>query len=163
MGADESIEIYNKLISALRENKLDWIIDQVTEHIRLGKTVEKEIETLKEDPSEKMVVYTFGDHVPKFKKGPRATFPVTENYTPQEQLLLLIDAIEQALVNTNEMERNFVEFFEGDVGGWRQVDFYSEESDSVIVSVNKESIQAPFQHAERLRDLFVQLRSEVKQ
>ena len=85
MNADECRETYQELEKILQEYNLDWVSQQVNETLREGKTVEE----------------------PSQSKSARTS---TKDYTLPEQLLLLIDAVEQALVNTVEMEKEISEF-----------------------------------------------------
>lgn len=133
MNDAECIEVYDHLVRILNENELSWIRVQVAEQIRLGKTVEKEIATFKESRRELTLFGTDDYHI-QYKKGPKATFPVTEEYDPSERLLLLIDAIEQAIVNTAEMESHIIGYFGEQLGNdWRGIRFYSEEQDSQLI------------------------------
>ena len=50
MDQDEAGEIYDAIVAALGEHDLDWVVQQVEEQTRLGKTVPKEIYPLKDDP-----------------------------------------------------------------------------------------------------------------
>lgn len=77
---------YQELVEILNEFGLGWLVRQVADVIKGGKTV---------------VVH---------QKGQKHSHLQTKPYTKQEQLFLLIDAIERALVETAAMETEISEF-----------------------------------------------------
>lgn len=46
MNDRECNETYRLLVDILTQRGLDWVVEQVEEQIRLGKTLEKEVDTL---------------------------------------------------------------------------------------------------------------------
>ena len=147
----------------LTENKLSWISNQVAEQIRIGKTVEKEIATFKES-RRTLLLFEERDYRIQYKKGTKATFPVTEEYSPSERLLLLIDAIEQAIVNTAEMESHLIEYFGEQLDNdWQGIRFYSEEQDSQSVVIDRKTSSSRLQNSQHLKQLLGSLRKEIDQ
>lgn len=161
MNDRECNEAYERLINILNQNKLEWIVTQVEEQVRSGKTVEKEIDTLKES-RRGFDLFTIDDYPSRLMKGPKATFPVTVEYQPSERLVLLLDAIEQAIVNTAEMEHHFIEYFGGEVDNWQGVEFYSEDPNSRPVAINKETVLSRLDNGKQLKQLLDALRQEVE-
>jgi hypothetical protein len=109
MNDQDYNELNSSLSSVLREKEMVWVIDQVNEQISLGKTESKEIVS-----DEDYRQNTLPEFVPKRRTSGRGRrkeeFLVTTEYTPKEKLLLLIDAIEQAVVNTSTMVHDTLYF-----------------------------------------------------
>src|SRR5688500_10202966 len=137
MNNSECNEVYQLLTDMINQLGLGWISAQVQEQLQLGKTIQREIETLKESDL-KMFQLTGDEYRSQLKKGPKAIFPVTVNYEPSERLLLLIDAIEQAIVNTAEMEHHLFKCFD-----WQKenlegrIEFHSEDPNIQSKSIDK--------------------------
>jgi hypothetical protein len=104
MLSDEDAELaYNQLAESLQANRLSWVVQQVDDEIRFGKTEERELETFKEVPSEQLVMGYFPESR-QLRRGPKAKFAIVRQFTSQEKLKLLTHAIERAVVDTAEME-----------------------------------------------------------
>jgi hypothetical protein len=158
MNAEDYNELFHALSGTLREKGMVWVIDQVNEQIRLGKTESKEIA-----PDEDYRQTSLPDFVPRPRTRGRARkkeeFLVTTEYTSKEKLLLLIDAIEQAVVNTSTMVHETLEFthkeFKID-----SVSFYSVEDQR-----EKTFSQAEFTGEDgpilRLERLLAELRTQI--
>lgn len=82
----EYARLYQELAAMLQEFNLGWVAQQVADNVEIGKTIEER--SLK-------------------RKTPLLKI---EDYTPKEQLLMLIDAVEQATVHTSEMEDEIAYF-----------------------------------------------------
>lgn len=82
----EYARVYQQLATMLDEFNLGWVAQQVADNVEIGKTIEER--SLK-------------------RKTPLLKI---EDYTPKEQLLMLIDAVEQATVHTSEMEDEIAYF-----------------------------------------------------
>ncbi|NQE36610.1 hypothetical protein E5S67_04375 [Microcoleus sp. IPMA8] len=86
MDEIEYAKLYQELAAILNEFNLGWVVQQVADTVEIGKVIEER--SLK-------------------RKTPLLKI---EDYTAKEQLLLLIDAVEQATVNTSEMEDEIAYF-----------------------------------------------------
>lgn len=159
MNNQECNQTYEILLKMLIENRLEWVTTQVSEQIRIGKTIEREIETFKEVRETRLID---SDNYPsQLGKGPKATFPVTVDYEPAERLGLLIDAIEQTVVNTAGMEHHLVEFLEKDDKSPHEIHFIAEEPGSEPNLINKHKSTSRFGSANKLKDLLNALRKEI--
>lgn len=98
----------------------------------------------------------------RLKKGPRATFPVTVEYQPSEQLELLIDAVKQAVVNTANMEHELVNFLEKDEKGPKRIEFYTDDPNVGPKPIDGRSVIARQDGAKRLNALIEELRKEIR-
>ena len=96
---EEDAEIYrNSLIDLLDKRDLQWIVGQVSDEIAKGKIVEKSIDT------RIPVVDAVTQKKVRQPKGPLTKFTSTIPYTESEKLLILIEAVEMALIMTYRMQ-----------------------------------------------------------
>jgi hypothetical protein len=160
MNEQESIHAFDRLTKILNENGLGWVTEQVNEQIRNGKTIQREIETLKEG-KEMPLFATFDDYPRKLTRGPKATFPVTVEYQPSERLELLIDAIRQSIVDTADMEHNLVSFTEKADETPKKFLFYSDEPNSEPILISAETIRLRHINSKRLNELLTSLQREI--
>jgi hypothetical protein len=149
MNDRECTQAYKQLGGILDEIALGWVIAQVSAQVKIGKAVQREIETL------------IDEHGARLKKGPRATFAVTVEYTPSERLELLIDAIKQAVVSTAQMEDHLVGFCERDQGTPKRIEFRSEEPEGEHRIINRQTVAARLVQANKLNELLEALRKEI--
>ncbi len=80
MNDQDCSTVYDELLEILYQLELGWVVEQVTDVISAGKTIEEKVS---------------GRKSPDLKLS---------DHTPKEQLLLLINGINQAVVNTLEIE-----------------------------------------------------------
>jgi hypothetical protein len=95
-------QAYEFLLAALRKNGLDWVVLQVQEEVRSGRTVTKEVAPLEESPTP-----DFLDGKPRGnrgRKGKRQRLEATEDYSSRERVQLALSALEAAVVQTSELE-----------------------------------------------------------
>ena len=158
MNEQDCLTAYGSLVSILSENGWVWIISQVEEQIRLGKTIEREIDTLKEvrETGSQLTPY-----YPRLKKGPRAKFPVTEPYSPHERLKIIIDAIERAVLDSAAMENQLGAFMEVNADDIHEIQFYDDESDYKRQSIETQRSEMRVREAAHLKKLLDALRSEL--
>ena len=152
MNDQECREAYDRLLEMLNSINLGWVTTQVEEQIRLGRTVAKEIETLKENPR-RLDMFPPDQNSVSFAKGPKATFPITVDYQPPERLRLLVDAIEQVVINTADMEKHLIDFFGHERDNWSGISFQSEDSNSLSIVIDTKSASLRLEAANRLRSL----------
>lgn len=165
MDDRECNETYRFLVDILAQSGLDWVIEQVEEQIRLGKTLKKKVDTLRVSRkrfSEQPSLFSVEGHAERFEKGPKATFPVTEEYQAPERLALLIDAIEHAVVNTSEMEYHLINFWGEEVKGFQDIRFHSEELESEPVTIDRQTVSSRLEQGKRLKNLLDRLREQIE-
>jgi plasmid stabilization system protein ParE len=159
MNDRECTQAYKQLGGILDEIALGWVIAQVSAQVKIGKAVQREIETLRENRGGGLLA--IDEHGARLKKGPRATFAVTVEYTPSERLELLIDAIKQAVVSTAQMEDHLVGFCERDQGTPKRIEFRSEEPEGEHRIINRQTVAARLVQANKLNELLEALRKEI--
>lgn len=130
MNAQECELTYRKLVAMLEDHQLSWVIEQLNAAILVG-----DIE---------------------FPEKARSS-TIIEEFSAQKKLKYLVDAIEQAAVNTVEMEREVTVFFEGEVA------FYPDREDSqasLLIHQNYSSKRRQ-ESATYLRELLNTLKSRI--
>jgi hypothetical protein len=103
MNEIESSKIFRALSEHVHEQRLDWVLEQVSEQIRFGAEEKKSVRV---DPDEVLRVAAMEQSESRPRRS-KVLFAATRPYTEREQLLLLIDALQTAVVGTTEMEVGF--------------------------------------------------------
>lgn len=146
----ECREVYQQLVDMLGDQEmlegrqLNWVVEEVNQVIRAGEIID--------EPSGS-----------SFRRSTRE-FITTREYTPQEALLLLIDAIDSVVVQTALIEREVTNFFRREGEEFNippDVRFVSEEDARPTVLTYASAIDRAEQ-ALTLKRLLFQLRSEVE-
>ena len=72
MNIRECEQVYNTLAQLVSDHGLKWVTDQVAEQIRIGKTSQREIETLRETRATGLFAET--GHPKRLTRGPKEPF-----------------------------------------------------------------------------------------
>lgn len=171
MTPDECLQVHNELIEMLRQVEMTWIIEQVNETILLGKSHSKKVKTFKERSGNDQLQLIYDTNqspatISEYRArptGPEVDLTATLEYTPQERLKLLITAIEQAVVETAEMEQITVRNLEAlskdqHIFG---IAFISEQNDREELLLSNQSSEQRITTAHQLRQFLYQLRSAI--
>ncbi len=152
-------EAYDTLVEILNNNGLGWVASQVDEHIRIGKTIQKEIETLKEDRYPQL----FSDDVyqSRFRKGARDTFPVVEEYQPRERLELLVDAIEKVVLDTAQIESEVLDYVGKNWNNWEGFQFFTDEPGTEPRRLTSDISKSRLEYSRNLGQFLDAVRKEV--
>lgn len=171
MNISECNEVYNQLVSSLREKDLSWVVDQVNETLALGKPQSRKVKTYEErvernqlplfpgsSSSSEPTVYEYGKPT-----GPKADLTAILEYTPQERLILLLNAIEQAVVDTAAMEDIAVVHLEELAvnQGITGIVFVSEQEPQPRVILSRDTASKRNSSSHNLKHLLQQLRSSI--
>jgi hypothetical protein len=160
MSDDECRAVFDTLIISLQDSGLAWVESQVRDQIRLGKTIEREREVPNELSFQQSIFGADNDREQTKRHSPN-TFPITIEYSAQERLRLLIDAIEHAVVNTAAMEDSFTSYFEAESPHFESIQFYSEDAGLQPRKINRQSAEFRTKKASQLHKLLEELRKEV--
>lgn len=153
MDDREANQIFDRLVKILEAHELEWVSNQVIGQIQFGKTIEIEIKTLKSSEQKAQRKMFEDDISSKYSPGgPKDTFPTREEYSPTEKLLLLIDAIDQAIVATSEMEMHLFKNL-GEERSLARIEFSSEEDESIL----EIDIDSSTQRNDKSQELLVSL------
>ena len=149
----EAQEVFRSLSQIASQEGLDWLLHDVQRQIDLGKQSTKEIQV------ESTVKGYEAGYLPK-KKGHPAKFIVTQPYSEQEKLHLLIEAIEAASIG---LSRGIFDTFE--TIGWhlKSLDVLgfapdTEESERIYV---KRDLLEKKQAVVRLSELLQELKEAI--
>ena|SRR5260370_221210 len=135
-------QAFDKLITILNERKLTWVTDQVQEQIRVGKPMMRRVKELK--PTRQVSLRDsrlFDDEA--LRPGREVQFRATEAYTTSEQLLLLLSAIQQAVIHTAAIEKAVSDKFP-------ELTFVSEQED-VRIAITQHDLESRSEGLERLQ------------
>lgn len=161
--------IFDDLSLTLTEQGLGWIVSEVIDVINEGQISTVKVETFKETLSDSGIER-------EIQRASKAEFLSVVEYTQREQLLLLLDAIEQTLVQTAAMEQEIAEFFENEANRDTNISRKAPTSDVVVLASetstedlmdNNSSVIRPSnarirqQQAQQLQSLIDVLRREV--
>jgi hypothetical protein len=151
-----------RLVEALKEHDLHWVVEQVEQEVRLGKTSEEEIQTFSESPvrsSAETEREQIEPHAPAYRGGRKAKFVGTREYRPQEVLEILVSATERAVVDTAEMESEIQKHFAH--AGQHEIVLIREDPEQTVRRVSPVNAGARATAALKLRALLDELRGEV--
>ena len=98
MNDNEATHAFRSLAEILRSTKLDWLLEEALAEIRRGKPKEKKVRV-----SESSAFVRVSEE-PETPRGKSATFVESIEYTPSEQLDILISALERGVVAPAFME-----------------------------------------------------------
>jgi len=155
MTEQENRRVYETLLTTLSENSLVWVIQQVEEQVRLGKVIEREIETFTDVKGHNSVGNS------RFKKGPKVKLPVTIAYSYKEKLEILIEAIKCALIDTADMEDHLIHYLGREVSNVGEIRFYDDDAEQVAQIVNHGLVSMRSQDVDKLKKLLELLRKEI--
>jgi hypothetical protein len=168
MNAPEYSELFSKLREILIQNRLSWIVDQVEEQLREGKHKTESIKTYKEKEDNRQRILNALVKIEKddLEVSKRENIVVVGDYTPRECLLLLINSIQHAIVNTADIELETLLFFQNSAstlsGNIPKVLFYPDNDSSFgYVEFSLESAKLRKLNAEQLSQLLTRMRNLI--
>lgn len=145
----EAKEVYRSLSQIVSGEGLEWLLHDVRRQIALGKQSTKEIQV-------KSTVQGYdADYAPK-RKGRPAKFVITQPYSEQEKLHLLIEAIEATSVGLSRGLLNAYEIIGGHLKNLDALGFAPDTEESEVKYVKRDLLEkraAVFRLSELLREL----------
>jgi hypothetical protein len=114
MTDQEARTEYEQLAALLDRENLGWLKAQVEAYFRFGKPERREVTVVDEEVEQQGL---FGEPAHRPRRGPRANFLATVEYTPQERLQNLAMAISQAVPQLLEMANAIPELIRPQSGG----------------------------------------------
>jgi hypothetical protein len=104
LNSNEARQAYDSLAATLREQGLEWVLEQVVSTISGGKPAPKEIlvatfeTTVSKNPEQEQgsIFSDYPTNSPR-KRGRKEVRETTEPFTEQDELLILLDAIGHGL------------------------------------------------------------------
>ena len=167
-------EVYQQLIDMLRDQnifndrQMDWVVEEVDQVIRAGEIIDAPSESSSRRASTEVTIIREYINIPSESSPRRASREAitTRKYTPQQTLLLLIDAIESVVVHAAFIERDVTRFFQREGEEFNiapEVTFMEEEENSQQTVFSYASAMDRAEQATHLQTLLNQLRSEVSE
>ena len=141
---------YEIILGHLREIGLSWVVAQIQEQVRLGKSVTPYADTTAVLLAEKPLA------------GRRQALTSTEEYTEDERLEIALQAIEIALVHSAAMEKELVNFYNSSPDFPSKVSFEPDEFDEskrLVVEIIPDNRRSAI---EKLESVLSKLRSEIR-
>ena len=161
MDNDDLDRLYNGILDLLRNQGIGWVADQVIEGVGLGRIVQREFKALQ---TERMQTLSFESSLVESssgRRGPREDVLVSEPYNQEDRLRLLLDAIEEAVVNSRAMEEHLFDYLASNQSDINSIEFYSEETDSDTMRIERHGARSRYDATERLKSQLDQLRQEL--
>lgn len=167
-------EVYQQLVDMLRDRnifndrQMDWVVEEVNQVIRAGEIIDAPSESSSRRASTEVTIIREYINIPSESSPRRASREAitTRKYTPQQTLLLLIDAIESVVVHAAFIERDVTRFFQREGEEFNiapEVTFMEEEENSQQTVFSYASAMDRAEQATHLQTLLNQLRSEVSE
>lgn len=167
-------EVYQQLVGMLRDRnifndrQMDWVVEEVDQVIRAGEIIDAPSESSSRRASTEVTIIREYINIPSESSPRRASREAitTRKYTPQQTLLLLIDAIESVVVHAAFIERDVTRFFQREGEEFNiapEVTFMEEEENSQQTVFSYASAMDRAEQATHLQTLLTQLRSEVSE
>jgi hypothetical protein len=158
MTSEEAQATFAELTRILNEQGLDWVVDSVRDDIQLGSLVEinqSDMSAVEFKSASELLQ-------PSYRKAIRksANFLVRKDYSPKEQLILLVDAIEDIVVQANACEDAVLTYFK-ETDGPPAIRFVSERRPSQSVVTEPAEIGRRSNAVGKLRGLLHELKGEV--
>ena len=133
MTQQECANTYQELVEILRELNFGWLVERVEATLQRGKAL--------------------------FKQTNGKSYPYFEPYSQQEQLFLLIDAVEKALIETVAMEEEIAKSLSAENLEPKVV--WADDRGKSIHDYRPEVISVRKQQADVLKGLLEELRRDV--
>ena len=150
MNSEEALRIFESLRTILQDFGLAWLVEQVSHEIPSGKEVSKRVSVESEEFA------AIG--------RPRrqiTAFVSTVPYTAQEQLLLLVGAMEHAVAGIAEMQEFLLEFTNNN-GRFVGARFVPEVPGAEGFSFMRSDVESRLVSAKELQNLCAELRGEAE-
>lgn len=155
MTDDDLIAAFERLTKTMKSAGLEWALAQVQEEIRFGRRATKRVKATTDAPS---AVSTS----PSESRARRKTvsFAATRPLTPKERLAVLINAVDQVIVATYEMELAVRDRVQRVTRRAETIHLVHEGVDNEDITIN-EPTEVRERHVTRLRQLLSELRGLV--
>jgi hypothetical protein len=105
ISPDDALRMYSAIVVRARELKFDWIVAQVEEQISLGRVAPKSLTVRGHDLFDEAF-----ESGPNRSKRRKATFLVSQPYSEEEKLNLLLEGLTVGIVELNLIYDEVVTF-----------------------------------------------------
>lgn len=159
MNSDDLVSIYNEISAMLRQLQLGWIVDQVNQQVAEGKLVVREnVPTYRAGKENSSQPFSDQLYIPSSK----AEFIAQEEYTPLDQVNLIINAV-QVILDTAMMERELVTFFSGQQESQTAtvISIVSDGDETVRIALSPDTSEEQLRTLDELQMILSRLRREI--
>lgn len=157
MTNEERERVFQELRQVMTASGLSWIVTQVDEEIRFGRTSTKRV-SARIEQAEELAVEDPTDRPRTAKVRVSATRP----YTPSERLGMLLDALDRTVVGVNEMEEAVRKYLARRIQSWDSIRLIGiDENSPHPITINRASDPKRAVHIEEFRGLMRTLRGMI--
>lgn len=153
---DEEIgQVIRQLLASLRQNKLEWVAEQVEETIIQGNVTSKSLRELGISREASLLDKT------KTTGPQQRQLVVGEEYTPRQQLFLVLDAIERSIIQLHDVGTHTLSGLRKYSGDLREIEFRSEINEGQNLLLTEQILNDKEPAVRKLGRLLEQLRKEI--
>ena len=156
LTAQKSDEAYSFLAQAARAQGLDWVVQQAESQIALGK-----IRMGKVRAKEVPLRGTPEDEGVRMSKGRPAKFTLSDEYSSQERLEVLVQALEHALCGVWETAFFVYKFLKASIPNLTEIKFMPEGISKEPFALDDRDLHVAKQPVERFKALIRELKEAI--
>ena len=156
LSAQEINEVYSALAEAARAHHLDWAVDQAELQVALGRIREGKVRT-REVPLRGASDYD----IERMSKGRPVKFTLSEEYSREEKLRILIQALENAVDGVWETAAAVSGFLQKNIANLSGIKFMPEGISKDSFALESREIAARRQPIEHFRKLLRELKEAI--
>jgi hypothetical protein len=156
LSVQEVNDAYFALAETARAHHLDWAVDQAELQVALGRIREGKVRT-KEVPLHGASDY----EIERMSKGRPAKFTLSDEYSPQEKLRILIQALENAVEGVWETAAAVSGFLQRNIPNLSGIKFMPEGISKDSFALENREIVARKQAVEHFRELIRELKEAI--
>jgi len=160
MTEEQCAETYDLLANLLRRSNLEWVMDQVDADVRVGKLVEKSIREISTRHTERSVAFELIETFEPQRRVRSGSIRQRVEYSNRERLLVLIEAIEHAVLHTAELEEATLKLM-ANTHASLQIVFDPDGSNERPCSVDQAATSSRQQFRNDLRQALNQLKARI--
>lgn len=166
MDAQDAQDLFRQLSEFLVEHGFQWIVLEVNNQIASGRLEQRKVKVTKpvEDENSEPSLFNMEHGAPpqRYAEGSKATFVVAIPYSPQEQLRILLDAIERVFVDSARIERDTRRIIEAEALGIEQIRFLEPDVEPATLTIGEADPAVLDTFINELMGLLTTLRQEVR-
>ena len=154
-------DAYEVLLSTFRQHGLDWVAEQIQEHVQAGLSIDTRVKGSDVVPSVPLESSNF-----TLESQPRSSRKrglTTRPYSAEECLDIAIDALEAITAQTTEIEKHIVDFFEEQPGSSFEVRFDPDELDRSADLAFSRPSDSRIEAVEEMKGLISKIRDRERQ
>jgi hypothetical protein len=153
---EEIDHCYSAISDAAAKYGFDWVVAQTQSQIALGK-----IRTGKIRPTQAPLPNTPDEEAPERTKGPSAKYTLSDDYTPEEKLRILIEALRYATRGVSEVASVVSEFMKDNIVGLDGVAFMPEGISKQSFRLDLAEIESRERSVAKFDSLLVELEEAI--